>query len=306
LTLLVVAGILLSLLSCDSKRTGPVVVFASPDSPRLRQVVAGLEAGFGNRPLKVVCVPELGPKGDEGLRQVRAERPRLIIVLGTAALLKVAPVEKKTPVVFAMVANPYFTGAAYDAQRPDVHQGNITGFASPPPLTVALEQGGRLLGPCPWGLVYDPLEGGAVEVAEQFTKEARRLGLTPLLELSSNAATDRRALEKLRERGARVIYLPATAGALRYAEILLAWGRERKVMVVSSQPEIAPHGAILYVALNYRRLGEETAVLALRVLNGEDPAKIPITEKTPLRMDSDDSLVRFWSGYPPASPLKKP
>jgi len=40
---------------------------------------------------------------------------------------------------------------------------------------------------------------------------------------------------------------------------LLAWGRELKVMVVSGHPEGDHKGAVLWVALDYRRLGEETA-----------------------------------------------
>ncbi|MBI4794880.1 MAG: hypothetical protein HY790_03410, partial [Deltaproteobacteria bacterium] len=126
---------------------GSVTVFCSPDSPRMRQAIAGLEGGVGQGKLEVVCVPEFGPRGEEELRRVRGRRPRLLVVLGTPALLRVAPVEKHVPVVFALVANPYFTGAAYEPERPEIHQGNITGIVSPPPLDEALDQGASLLGP---------------------------------------------------------------------------------------------------------------------------------------------------------------
>jgi len=286
---------------CAPAPERPLVVFGSPDSPRLREVVAGLEAGLAPRRLEVVCVPEFGPTGEEVLKRLRAEHPPLFIVLGSPALLRLAPVEKRLPVVFAMVANPYVTEAADDPQHPDLHQKNLTGLASPPPVGPALEQGAKLLGPGAWGLLYDPGEGQAVEVAQVFAALAPQHGLTPLLETSTEAGGDLPALERLLSRGARVLYLPPTATAGRYAPTLLAWGRERRVRVVSGQPEGSHAGAILWVALNYRALGQEAAALVRWVLAEENPGKIPIMEKMPLKIEADEALIRYWSGYP-ASP----
>jgi putative ABC transport system substrate-binding protein len=277
--------------------SAPIIVFCSPDSPRMRQAIAGVETTLGRGRLEVVCVPEFGAQGGEELRRLRGRRPRLLVVLGTPALIRVAPVEKRVPVVFALVANPYFTGAAYFPEHPETHQENITGFFSPPPLDAALEHGASLLGPRSWGLLYDPNDGVAVELKERFLQEAPDNGIRPLVAPSSNAAGDRRGLERLRALGARVIYLPPTPSAARYAPLLLNWGKKRRVMVVSSHPEFH-QGAVLWVTLDYRKLGEETGTLARRVLNGEAPAKIPIAEKAPLKVQVDEKLLRHWSGYP--------
>jgi ABC-type uncharacterized transport system substrate-binding protein len=218
--------------------------------------------------------------------------------LGTPALIWTAAAEKSIPLVFALVANPYFTGAAYDPQHPEIHQSNATGLASPPPLAPALEHGARLLGPCPWGLLYDPLDGEALELAAQFPGEARCFGLTPLLEQNSNPDSDHQGLAQLLHRGAKVIYLPPAKTAQRYAPQLLAWGREGKVLVVSSHPEVPPQGAILSVTLDYEKLGQETATLARRVLQGESPARIPITGKPSLKVEVDETLLTRLMGYP--------
>lgn len=296
-------GLLLLLLGlvsggCGPGPDSPLPVFGSPDSSRLGQVVAGLRSGLAPRPLQVVIVPEFGPAGEAALNRIRAQDPPLLLVLGSPALLRVAPVEKRLPIIFAMVADPYLTGAADDPQHPELHQKNITGIASPPPVHAALEQGARLLGEKSWGLLYDPQEGQAVEVVQLFTKLAPKYGLTPLTETSSDAATDLPALERLVSRGARVLYLPPTATASRYAPLILSWGRERRGKVVSSHPEGEHQGAILWVALDYQALGKEAASLALRVLAGESPEDIPIVEKTPLRIKADETLLRHWSGYP--------
>jgi ABC-type uncharacterized transport system substrate-binding protein len=290
---------ILSLGNCGPTENKPIIVFGSPDSARLRQAVAGLQATIKAGPMEVVWVPEFGPQARETLRRVRQANPRLLVVLGTPALLLAAPMVKQIPVVFGLVANPYFTGAAYDPAHPEIHQENVTGIASPAPLAAALQHGVSLLGQGSWGLLYDPTDGVAVDLARRFETEARRFGVQPLTETSAAADTDAVGLERLMHRGARVIYLPPAPSAARYAPLALDWGRRMKVRVVSSIPEGSHQGAVLWVALDYQRLGEDIGDLAGRVLAGEAPKTIPIVEKTPLTVEVDETLARKWSGYPP-------
>jgi putative ABC transport system substrate-binding protein len=264
----------------------------------MRQAIAGLEAALGEGRLEVVCIPEWGDQGDEELRRLRSRNLRLLVVLGTPALIRAAPLEKRLPVVFGLVANPYFTGAAYEPEHPEIHQENITGIFSPPPLDAALERGAALLGSGAWGLLYDPNDGAAAELEKRFRQEAPGYGLRPLTATSAAAATDRQGLEGLLDQGAGVIYLPPTPSAARYAPLLLEWGKKQRVKVVSSHPEFH-EGAILWVALDYHKIGEEAGALARRVLNGEAPVKIPIAEKAPIKVQVDEGLLRKWSGYPP-------
>ena len=236
-TLLFIGLVTLAGCGCGPSQKSPIVVFGSPDSPRLRQAVAGFKARVQAGDVEVVLVPEFGPEGRETLRRLRQTNPRLLVVLGTPALLLAAPMVKQIPVVFGLVANPYFTGAAYDPAHPEIHQENVTGIASPAPLAAALQHGVSLLGPLSWGLLYDPTDGVAVDLARRLESEAGRLGVQALTETSTAAATDADALARLRQRGAKVIYLPPAASAARYAPLVLESGRQMQVRVVSSLPE---------------------------------------------------------------------
>lgn len=302
LVAIIVTGLLTGLLACGPAPRAPVEIFGGPQSPRLAELVAALKAGLEPRPVRVTSMSPQSAAAEEALRQVRARRPPLIIVLGTGPLSVAAPAEKQIPLVFAMVGNPYFTGAAPDPRHPEIHQSNVTGIASPPPVAAALEQGAKLLGPRVWGLIYDPLEGASLEIKEQFESLAPKFGLAPLCAAATDAAGDLRALDQLLAGGAKVFYIPPAASAARYGPMLLDLGRQRKIMAVSSHPELPAQGAILRVTIDYRRLGEEAATLAGRVLAGEAPAGIPIVEKTPLTIAADESLLNYWSAYPPAPP----
>ena len=297
LFIIILALSLLSTFGCGPGAQNPVVIFCSPDSRRMQQAIAALRKGLKDAPVQVVCAPEFGPEIKDNLRRVQQLKPRLLVVLGTPALMAVAPMEKHTPVVFALVANPYSTPAAYDPEHPEDHQENLTGIASPAPLEAALKQGADLLGAGSWGLLYDPNDGVAAELAAAFTHQAPQYGITPLVEASRGQATDSRALKRLLTRGARVIYLLPAASTARFASRVLDQGRRLKVIVVSSYPEGPRQGALLWVALDYRRLGEEAAALARRLLQGEAPKNIPIAQMAPLRVEVDEKLLRHWSGY---------
>jgi ABC-type uncharacterized transport system substrate-binding protein len=276
----------------------PIVVFCSPDSPRMRQALEGFRDGIGPERVEVITAPQFGREGADAWEQLRRRPHRLLVTLGTPALLQLARAEGRGPLVFGLVGNPYFTGAAYDPRHPEIHQESLTGIASPPPLAAALQQGVSLSGSGTWGLLYDPTDGTAADLARQFADEAPRFGIKPLLEESTGQVQDRQGLSRLLARGARVLYLPPSASASRYAQQVLALGAARKVMVVSSYPEGSHQGALLWVSLDYRRLGEEVASLTLRVLRGEAPARLPILTSTPLKVEADETLIRHWSGYP--------
>jgi ABC-type uncharacterized transport system substrate-binding protein len=290
---------ILSFGNCGPSQNKAIIVFGSPDSPRLRQTVAALRARLGAGPVEVVLVPEFQPQGRETVRRLRQARPRLLVVLGTSALMLTAPLVKQIPVVFGLVANPYFTGAAYEPAHPEIHQENITGIASPAPLAAALRHGVSLLGAGAWGLLYDPTDGVAVDLARRFKTQAPHFGVQPLTETSAGAATDGVGLKRLMHRGARVIYLPPAASAARYAPLVLEMGRRLQVRVVSGFPDGSGKGAVLWVALDYHKLGEDLGDLARRVLAGERPQAIPIAEKTPLKVEVNETLARKWGGYPP-------
>jgi putative ABC transport system substrate-binding protein len=199
-----------------------------------------------------------------------------------------------------MVADPYFTGAAYDRTHPEIHQESITGLASPPPLAEALQQGNRLFPAYrDWGMLYDPLEGSSVELSRKMIELARQIGLSlTVLPLTADDQAQA-SLQKLLAQGVRVIFLPPDRNAGRYGELLLQWGREAKVVVINGNPGFLEQGAVLSITLDYQTLGEKAAVLAQRVLRGEAPAKIPIMQESPLKVQVDEKLLARWSSYPP-------
>ena len=75
----------------------PIVIFCSPDSPRMREAIAGFKEHLPDGPLEVVCAPEFGRELQTELRRVRQLKPRLLVVLGTPALMRGERRWRRTP-----------------------------------------------------------------------------------------------------------------------------------------------------------------------------------------------------------------
>jgi ABC-type uncharacterized transport system substrate-binding protein len=276
-----------------------IEVFCWNLTPQVKAVLSGLERVL-EQTLPVADAAGNYDRGEVLLKELAQKQPRLIIVLGTQALSLTAPKIKKGLVVFAMVADPYHTGAAYNKDHPDDHQGNIIGIASPPPLEEAIQKAGQFF-PAKrhWGLLYDPAEGPSVELKQNFAALAQAAGLklTALAAGSDSEATA--ALKELSQKGIQVIFMPPDQFSKNYAQHLMALGLERRFVVVNGNPRLDRRGAVLSVTLNYEAIGEQAAQLVQRVLNGEKPGAIPIIQASPAQVEVDESLLTDWAGYPP-------
>lgn len=292
------------LAACRAAPVQAVKIFCWDLTPAAKTVIRELEAGLGQQ-LPVVTAAGDYAAGAEIVRQLRQEKLRLLLVLGTPALLLTAAAIKQTPVVFALVADPYQTGAAYFPDRPEEHQDNITGLASPPPLAAAIRYGRQLLpGKRHWGLLYDPAEGAGQELSQIFARESAAAGLQLTRIPWTPAAGAAAAVRALEEQGVEVVFIPPDQAAASYAPAVLAAGRARRLLVINGNPRLGENGAVLSVTLDYEALGREAAVVAQQVLAGQSPKNLPLRVCQPLRVTTDEKLLAQWLGYPPAGKEK--
>jgi ABC-type uncharacterized transport system substrate-binding protein len=284
---------------CQAESHDLVKVFCWSLTPQAKAVLDGMERVL-NRSLVVVTADGDYGQGEVLIKHLAAEKLKLLIVLGTQALTLTAPLIKRTKVVFAMVADPYHSGAAYNKARADDHQENITGIASPPPLEDAIRQTQKIFpDKRHWGLLYDPFEGPSVELKQNFTALAQSAGLKLTVLPASPGTRATAALNDLSGKGVQVVFMPPDQLSGQYAQTLAQMGKDRRFVVINGNPRIDGRGTVLSVTLNYEAVGEEAALLIQRLLGGEKPKGIPIVQSSPAQVEVNDSLLSLWAGYPP-------
>lgn len=276
-----------------------VKVFCWSLTPQSQAVIRGVERVL-QRSLPVASADGEAAKAVQLSRQFSQEKLQVLVVLGSQALIHAAQRIKKTPVVFAMVADPFQTGAAYDRNRPQDHQENIIGLASPPPLAEALHQTLALFPTRRhWGLVFNPAEGASVELQQEFANLAKQNGLSLTIQAATAPAGADSAIQQMLAQGVEVFFLPPDQFSETYAPPLLALGQQQRLIVVNGNPRLPAQGAVLSVTLAYEAVGEEAGRLVQRLLAGEKPKGIPLSLFSPAQVAVDEALLSRWAGYPP-------
>jgi putative ABC transport system substrate-binding protein len=277
----VLAVVILVVEASGSNAVVPVVaVIKSGALPPFERATNALTAA-----LRQVAVPPeiltFDLEGDEAngsavLARVRQARPNLIITVGSLATASTLAEPGSEPVVFSMVLYPEqngFVGAGRE---------RVTGASLDIPADVQFGYVRRLLPAARriGVLFHSGVTAGVVEAARGA---ASRHGLTLVAKSVAERGDAVGALRALMEEVDVVwavadgdVFTPQATSAL-----ILASLRRRVPMIGLSIAHVRA-GALAALFSDYDDVGEQTAALALRVLQGEAPRRLPVT--TPRRV----------------------
>jgi putative ABC transport system substrate-binding protein len=204
------------------------------------------------------------------LAAVSGAAPQLIISIGslaTAAVLKAPPV---APVVFSMVLYPRQSGFSSAPGR------QLSGVSLDIPFPVQFQYLRRLFPAAHRvGVLYNAAETGAL--IEDARHAAAASGFILVVEPVDEPAHAVATLEGIMDRvdvmwsiADSHVFTPQTTSAL-----ILAALRHRTPLFGLSTSHVRA-GAMAALSCDYTDIGRQTAETALRVLRGEEPAKIPV------------------------------
>ena len=127
------------------------------------------------------------------------------------------------------------------------------------------------------GIIYNPGEVNSVAVVSRIRtslkKDGRELVLVERsVSNSSEVATAAQSLIG----NVDAIYVPPDNTVHAAIPVVGKFAKEFKIPFYATVSSAIDDGALATLSLDFYALGEDSAKLALRVLNGEDPAKLPI------------------------------
>jgi len=155
------------------------------------------------------------------------------------------------------------------------------------------------------GIIWNPAEACS-EACTYKARDAVKKYNFDLQEINVNSTSE--VLDALRSLLNRKIDLFLTSGdntvimALEsVAEIL----KEHKIPYFTNTPSDVDRGAFVSIGADYNEVGRETARMAERVINGEDPKNIPINNYVPEKMAVNLFLAEEYGIKIPETLLKK-
>lgn len=197
----------------------------------------------------------------------------LVLAIATPAAQAVAGTTNEIPILFTAVTDPVDARLVQDAQMPGA---NITGTSDMNPIK---EQIDLLVQLCPGaktvGIIYNSSEDNSVLQAKIAKEAAEALGLKTVEQTVTSSNDVQQAAQSLVQK-CDAVYVPTDNTFASAMPALSAAALEAKTPVICGESGMVLEGGLATLGLNYYNLGYQTGEMAVRVLNGEDTANMPV------------------------------
>ena len=208
-----------------------------------------------------------------------------ILSVSTVSLQTIANANKtgsRTPHVFGLVSDPYSAGVGIEATNHAIHPPYLTGYGSIQPIE-SLFRTAREMRPelKSVGLVWNPAEANSVAQTKIARKVCADLGLTLVEANAENSTSALEAANSLVARDVEAIWISGDVTVSLATDLILNAARRAQVPVFTSLPPGVSKGTLFDLGANYIEVGRKVGELAADVLDGKDPATIPVENLVP-------------------------
>ncbi|MHA7243318.1 ABC transporter substrate-binding protein [Paeniglutamicibacter antarcticus] len=204
----------------------------------------------------------------------------LVLAIATPAAQAAASSITNIPVLFSAVTDPVEAKLVASNEAPGK---NVTGTSDKNPVKEQLELLKKIKPEAKTvGIVYSSGEvNSGVQV--QWAKDAAgELGLTIEEKAISASSEVQQAAASL---DVDAFYVPTDNAVVSALEGLLQTAQDKKIPVISADGESVKRGATATYGLNYEKLGEQTAAMAVKLLKGEaEAATMPVETITKVEL----------------------
>lgn len=304
-TLIVGAATVLLYSDLDSRRVGGqskdhvirVAAVQQISIPALDEGVAGAFAALKDRGYADggrISLTQYNAHGDISTANAIAKNVTsgdfdLILSFSTVSLQTIANANRfATPPrrhVFSLVSDPYAAGVGVSRDNHLNHPAYMTGLGSLVPVRQAFELA-RQMQPTLQrvGLVWDPSETNSVVTTTLAREVCTSMGIT-LVEANAETSTAiTEATASVLSRHIQAIWVSPDLIASHGLELIISKAKAAQIPVFSSIPSTGVSGALFELGANYEAIGRVAGNLAADVLDGRDPATIPVENVIPVRL----------------------
>jgi putative ABC transport system substrate-binding protein len=203
-----------------------------------------------------------------------------ILFLAAAAVPIAMQKTRSIPIVCASCTDPVAEGFAASLSRPGA---NVTGLS-----WQSLESSGKRLelatelvpGLNRLAVMFDHNEPGGRLDAKRLEAAGTRLGLKVRLFSVGDAASIDSALARIRREGEQALILSDSNMINAYRKRIATFAVEAKLPLISEDRSFAEAGAVLTYGPNVASMFRRAAIYVERILNGANPAELPIEQPT--------------------------
>jgi putative ABC transport system substrate-binding protein len=268
----------------------------------VRGMIAGLEAkGFRNG--QTADIAKYNAEGDAATasaiaREITDGRYKLVLTASTLSLQAVANANKdgRTIQVFGIVADPYVAGVGLDREHPLAHPRHLVGYGVLLPVADVFRLA-RAMYPDlrRVGVAWNPAEANSRRFTTMAREVCQELGIELLEAQVDSPSGIVEAINSLISRDAQALWIGGDVTVSSATETVLRLAQRAKIPVFSILPGDPRRGSLFDLGLDFFEAGRHTGELAADVLNGKDPATIPIrdiVQEIPRKLTINETLLK--------------
>ncbi|MGI6552261.1 MAG: ABC transporter substrate-binding protein [Bacillota bacterium] len=206
-------------------------------------------------------------------QQFAQDAPDLILAIATPAAQAMAQATQEIPILITAVTDPVGAKLAESLERPGR---NVTGtsdyFSVKEQILLLKEivpQAARI------GLMYNSGEQNSVVQAEEVKAVAEELSLEVVEATPTNSGEVLQAAQSLIGK-VDAIYVPTDNTVVSALEAVIKVSYENDIPMFPGEGDSVRRGGLATVGVDYYKLGRQTGEKALQILQGANPAEIPI------------------------------
>lgn len=226
----------------------------------------------------------------------------MIYAIATPTAQAAVQSTKDIPILITAVTDPVAAGLVDTLEAPG---GNVTGTTDMNPIAEQLELVKKFVPEAKKvGIIYNAGEVNSEVQVKIAKKVAKDIGLEVVEATVATSADVSQAAGSLAGR-VDAIYVPTDNTVVSALESVLKVAQENKLPVIAGEGDSVKRGALATLGIDYYELGKQTAQMAVKVLKGEDPAKMPVETQKNMKLYLNKKAAKAMGVDIPSDLLKE-
>lgn len=213
-----------------------------------------------------------------------SQKKDLILAISTPSAQSAHNSAKDIPVLFTAVTDPVYAGLVKNSDAPE---GNVTGTSDLSPIAKQLELGKTLLPNAgKVGVLYSTSEVNSELQVNMAKEAAKNLGMT-IIEIPVTNTTEFEPALNAKIKDIDFLFLPTDNLVASNMPIISKIAMNNDVVIMGSEKGHVEGGALACEGVDYYKLGHQTGIMAVEILQGKSIKDIPVSmlEETELTIN---------------------
>jgi len=206
-------------------------------------------------------------------QKFKSDKKDLIVAIATPSAMAAAGVTTEIPVLFSACTDPIGSGLVASLEKPG---GNVTGTSDAVSASEIMKLAKRITPEIKTiGALYNSSESNSISVINDLKAYAAENGMEVVEGTVTNTSEVQQTTQSLAAK-VDAIFIPIDNTVASAMPIVTQVAENAKIPVYVGADSMVADGGLATYGINYVRLGQETADMAVEILNGKKPGDIPV------------------------------